>query len=327
MGEERVFKRSRAMAVEVERLAEVPLRHVWLDEASVFTPWLAANPDYLSEALGMELELIGTEVGVGPFSADIVLVDTNSGNRVIVENFLEATDHDHLGKLITYAAGLEASYAVLVARSLRPEHRSALKWLNSVSTSGAGFFGIEVHAVRIGNSAPAVRLDVVVEPDDWQRQVRETSAGQLSESQARYFEWWSEFLPALQEAHPGWTSASKPQTVNWINLPTGRSGIRYGVSFSWPTGATGYRLRVELYMDDGDAHLHHFVDRRDQIEDILGPGLSWEPLEGSKASRIAVYLESVDPDERSAWPSYRTWAIESLGRFRDVFQPILKTLA
>lgn len=136
--------------VLIEHLIEVPLRDVWADEASIFTPWLASHPEYLSEALGMNLELVGTELAVGPFSADIVLVDTGSGGRVIVENYLEATDHDHVGKLITYASGLEGSYAVLIAKMLRPEHRTALKWLNDISMSGTGFFGLEVHAVRIG---------------------------------------------------------------------------------------------------------------------------------------------------------------------------------
>lgn len=215
------------MTVHVETLVQVPLREVWSDEALIFTPWLAMNLDHLSQALGMSLELVGTEVAVGPFSADIVLIDASSGRRVIVENLLEATDHDHLGKLITYASGLEGSYAVLVAKVFRPEHRTALKWLNDISTSDAGFFGLEVQAVRIGESAPAIRLDVVVEPDDCQRQVREIASGQLSESQARYIEWWSEFLPALQKAHPGWTSAAKPQGVNWINLPFGRTGVTF----------------------------------------------------------------------------------------------------
>jgi hypothetical protein len=100
---------------------------------------------------------------------------------VIVENFLEATNHDHLGKLITYTAVVEGSYAVLVARTFRPEHRSAPSWLNEITASDAGFFGIEVHAVRIGNSAPAVRLDVVVEQDDWRRQARETVTGRRSD--------------------------------------------------------------------------------------------------------------------------------------------------
>lgn len=313
------------MTIHIERMIEVPLREVWAGEASFFTPWLAANPDYLSEALGMNLELVGTEVAVGPFSADIVLVDATSNRRVIVENFLEATDHDHLGKLITYASGLEGSYAVLIARTFRPEHRSALKWLNDISKSDTGFFGIEVRAVRIGTSAPAVQLDVVVEPDEWQRQAREVAAGQLSESQARYIEWWSEFLPALQEAIPGWTSASKPQPANWLNLPTGRTGVRYGVSFSWPTGATGYRVRVELYMDDGATWWPRLLAHQTEINTALGPELVWEPLDNSKASRIAKYLENADPKDLESWPRYRTWAIEALGQFRNALQPILVT--
>lgn len=309
--------------VLIEHLIEVPLRDVWADEASIFTPWLASHPEYLSEALGMNLELVGTELAVGPFSADIVLVDTGSGGRVIVENYLEATDHDHVGKLITYASGLEGSYAVLIAKMLRPEHRTALKWLNDISMSGTGFFGLEVHAVRIGNSLPAVRLEVVVEPDDWQRQAREIATGQLSESQARYVDWWSQFLPALQSAYPGWTSASKPPPVNWINLPTGRSGVRYGVSFSWPTGATGYRLRVELYMDDGTTWWPILEAHKATIEDALGADLVWEPLEESKASRVAMYFDGVDPDDRAAWPTYRNWAIDKLGDFRAALQPIV----
>lgn len=252
-----------------------------------------------------------------------MLVDAGSTAKVIVENFLEATDHDHLGKLITYAASLDGSYAVLVAKTFRPEHRTALKWLNDISASDAGFFGIEVHAVRIGTSPPAIQLEVVVQPDDWQRQAREIVSGQLSESQARYVAWWSEFLPALQVAYPGWTSASKPQSVNWINLPTGRSGVRYGVSFSWPTGATGYSLRVELYMDDGTTWWPVLTAHRPQIDAALGPDLVWEPLEDSKASRIAVYLTGVNPADRDSWPSYRNWAIDKLGRFREVLQPIV----
>jgi Domain of unknown function (DUF4268) len=311
--------------VVVERLVEVPLREVWADEASLFTPWLAAHPEYLSEALGMELDLVGTEVAVGPFSADIVLVDSGSGGRVIVENYLEATDHDHLGKLITYASGLEGSYAVLVAKTLRPEHRTALKWLNDISISGTGFFGLEVHAVRIGESLPALRLEVIVEPDDWQRQVRQIATGQLSESQARYIEWWSEFLAALQIAHPGWTSASKPQPISWINLPTGRSGVRYGVSFSWPGGPRSYRLRVELYMVDGAMWWPILEAHKSAIDDALGPDLVWEPLEDSKASRIAVYLDGVDPDDRGAWPAYRSWAIDKVAQFRAALQPIVTT--
>ena len=245
-------KEDASQVVQIASLQEVPLREVWPDEARDFTPWLAANPDQLGKALQMDLETERAELAVGPFSADVVLRDANTGQRIVVENLLETTDHDHLGKLITYAAGLEARWAVLAARSFRPEHRTALTWLNSISGEGSGFFGIEVHAVRIGDSPPAVRLDVVVEPDGFSRRARaETKV--VSEVSARYADWWAEFLPAFHEAHPGWSNAQTPPFANWMYFPSGRGGIRFGLSFAYPTGASNYSLRAELYIEDGDS--------------------------------------------------------------------------
>lgn len=115
------------------------MRSVWPKEAGDFTPWLAENVELMSDALGMEFELEGQEVSVGGYSADLVLRDRSSDAVVVVENMYGSTDHDHLGKLITYAAGLEASYAVLLTEAFRPEHRSSLNWLNKISTEGCGF--------------------------------------------------------------------------------------------------------------------------------------------------------------------------------------------
>ena len=185
--------------IDVASLVDVPLREVWGVETQ-FTQWLAAHPYHLGRALHMDLEPEGTEVAVGPFSADVVLRDVETGHRVIVEILLNATDHDHLGKLITYAAGLEGRWAVLMASSFRSEHRSALNWLNSISGEGRGFFGIEVHAVRIEDSPLAIQLEVVVEPDNFSRRAR-IGAKTVSETKARYFEWWEEFLPAFHDTH------------------------------------------------------------------------------------------------------------------------------
>ncbi len=52
------------------------------------------------------------------------------------------TDHDHVGKLITYGAGLDSHLVVLLADRFRPEHRTALTWLNTISEDGFGFFGL-----------------------------------------------------------------------------------------------------------------------------------------------------------------------------------------
>jgi len=310
--------------VEVAVLEEVPLREVWANEARDFTPWLAANPDQLGKVLQMDLELEGSEVAVGPFWADVVLRTTDD-QLMVVENLLEATDHDHLGKLITYAAGLDAGWAVLVAKSFRPEHRSALNWLNSITDENSGFFGIEVRAVRIGNSAPAVQLDVVVEPDNFSRQARSLKKAE-SETVALYREWWGAFLPVFHTAHPGWSNASTPSGGNWMNFPTGRSRFSYSLSFSYPAGATNYSMRASLYINDGDIHFPHLLEQKESIEAAFGGTLQWEAKENARSAQIGISLDPADPFERDDWPRYRYWALENLGKLRDALNDPIKGL-
>ena len=314
-----------SLVVDIASLDEVPLREVWRDEAGDFTPWLAAHPEHLGKAIQMDLELEGEEVAVGPFSADVVLRDSNTGNRVVVENLLETTDHDHLGKLITYAAGLEAPWAVLVAKTFRPEHRSALIWLNSISGEGSGFFGIEVHAVRIGESRPAVRLDVVVAPDDFARQAR-AGAETMTDRQVMYRDWWAEFLPAFHEAHPGWSSAKTPPTTYGMNFPSGRGGIRYGFGFAFPAGASNYGLRAELYIADGQSMFPALEAQRSTIDESCALDLQWEPSEDTKFSRVAAYIDPADPADHRRWPEYRDWGIKALGELRRAFATPIKGL-
>ena len=314
----------------IGNLESVPIREVWEDEARDLTPWLAGNPDRLSEALGMNLELEGSEVGVGPFRADIVLRDADTGSRVVVENMIRETDHDHLGKVITYAAGLEATYAVLIAEKFRPEHRSALQWLNAHSTESAGFFGITLKTWRIGDSPYAPQLVVVVEPDGWVREVRATSTDELSGVQVHYREFWSEFIPEFHEAHPGWSRARTPPKASWIQFPAGKTGVRYCVAFCRLDNC--YRCRIELYIDKGDTEgtaqvFNALVERRNEIEKLFGGPLEWESLGNRRASRIASYYpDDVRVRERERWPSLRKWAIERMGVFRTALQPHLDAL-
>ena len=134
------------------RLTRIDARSVWQHEALDFTPWVRANIDTLSEALGMELELPETEVPVGNFSCDVVAQEVGTGHRVIIENQLEPTDHSHLGQLLTYAAGLNARGVVWIAPQYRAEHRQAIGWLNANTGEDLVFFGVEVELLQIGDS-------------------------------------------------------------------------------------------------------------------------------------------------------------------------------
>ena len=317
------------MTSALDRLLPVDIREVWQDEARDLTPWLAENLETLREALGIDLELEGIEVRVGPFSADLVLRDANTQKRVVVENMMANTDHDHLGKLITYAAGLEATHAVLVAETFRPEHRSALQWLNANSTDSLHFFGVELKAWRIGESRPAPQLDVVVEPDEWTREIRREARG-LSDKQLVYRDFWSEFLPEFHRCHSGWSQSNTPAKDNWMDFPAGRKDLHYSVTFCRPGNRP--RFRIELYVDAPDketaaVRFGKLKEGRGAIEDGFGERLEWDPLERRRSCRIASYYPAdVAVEDRDQWAELRAWAIERTGVLRSVFRPYIDEL-
>ena len=129
------------MAVQLGKITrEHDLRTVWSNEAQAFTPWLAEHLDVLGDALGITIELEERESSVGTFSLDILARDQDSGEAVVIENQIEQSDHEHLGKLITYASGKDAKYIVWIVKDAREEHRAAIEWLNKISDDTIGFF-------------------------------------------------------------------------------------------------------------------------------------------------------------------------------------------
>jgi len=122
------------------------LRDYWPNEASDFTPWLAAEENIaeLSRTIGIDLVVEESEARVGPFRADILCRDEADDRYVLIENQLEPTDHRHLGQLLTYAAGLNAATIIWLAREFSDEHREALDWLNHITGGDFNFFGIQI---------------------------------------------------------------------------------------------------------------------------------------------------------------------------------------
>ena len=89
----------------VGRIERVPLREVWPNEERDFTPWLKDNIDVLGEAIGVLLSSPEREQPAGDFVVDIQ-AELEGGGMAVVEAQLTRSDHDHLGKLITYRAML-----------------------------------------------------------------------------------------------------------------------------------------------------------------------------------------------------------------------------
>lgn len=165
------------MEIELGWLVEVDdLRATWPKEDKDFTPWLSENLDRLSEAIGIDLELVEPESYVGGFRVDILARDVEDGRTVIIENQLETTDHNHLGQLITYASGKNASLAVWIVKHADEEHRAAVEWLNAHTDEGIGFILCEIKLFRIGDSKIAPMFKVLEQPNDWAKAQKSTTS-------------------------------------------------------------------------------------------------------------------------------------------------------
>ena len=233
---------------------------------------------------------------------------------MIIENQLETTDHAHLGQLLTYAAGTDAVNVVWVAQRFREEHRAALDWLNAHTDPETRFFGVEVTAVRIGDSVPAPLFRLVAEPNDWGKSVKTRTRTQGSEGakSLHYTEFWELYIAAAQDA--GLSGPRKSPRENWFPTSSAVPYVTYTVAF------TKRGLQSEVYFEHRDpdvntARFERLRAVRPRLEAAYGGPLSFEPLDTRKGCRIADLREGSVLD-LDAWSSYITWFIDTQTRLR-----------
>jgi predicted TIM-barrel fold metal-dependent hydrolase len=302
-------------------LKRVNLRDVWPKEATDFTPWLASNLAALGEALGMDLELLQQEAPCGDFSLDILARDLNRNRTVVIENQLEPTNHDHLVKLLTYAAGHNATVVVWIAQEIREEHRQALDWLNQHTDEDLEFFGVIVDVLQIDESRPAYTFRRVAFPNEWRKGVVSSVASPRAEAYRLFFQ---RLIDELREQHK-FTGVRVAQPQSWCSFASGHSSFSYGFSF-----ARGGKIRVDLYIDSGDASQNkelfdRLAGQREKIEREYGETLEWERLDDRRACRIAIYRPG-RVDDINTHDELLKWATEQLLKFKRVFGPRLSDL-
>ena len=304
------------MNMKIGRIQEVDLRSVWPHEAQSFTPWLEENPQELGELLGLDLDL-SKEHPIGSFSLDLVGTDLATGRSVIIENQLEKSNHSHLGQLLTYAGGVRPQIVVWVAKQIREEHRAALNWLNSVTDNQTHFFGVEVRAIKIGDSLPAPMLDLVVEPNVWGKQVRESaSKATRSDRLNAYGEFWESLIAELGDEYPDLRERTA-WARSYFPTFTGFADLSLNLVFS------GKGLRVELYFGSRDPEkstkrFDAVNEVQSQLQQLTSSKLVFEPLEGKIASRISIYGSVADVEDRGSWQIYRNWFAKEYSELRKV---------
>ena len=305
-------------------LRPVDPRILWANETADFTPWLA-HPDNikrLGEAIGLELEVEHTEVAVGPFAADILARDSGTGSYVIIENQLNRTDHDHLGKSLTYAASLGAKSVVWVAPEFTDEHRKTLDWLNDNSIDELSFFGVQVELWMIDESKPAVRFNVVSRPTENLR-IAVVIAKELTPTRRLQLEWWIAFRKALltAKALPGVRAA---QAQYWYDMAIGRAGFHLSATANVADSIIGVRVYMSKRYG-GDAALNQLLESRVEIEQAVGEPLLWNP-NPEFSDKVILLHRKADIRIKDQWPEHLKWMVDAVVRLRNVFGPRIKAL-
>lgn len=299
------------------------LHEAWGSEAGDFTPWLAReeNLALLGDTIGIDLELKAQEQNVGPFRADILCKNTETNNWVLIENQIEKTDHTHLGQILTYGAGLEATTIVWIAKSFTEEHRATLDWLNEITSDKFNFFGLEIELWRIGDSPIAPKFNVVSKPNEWVHDVGEIQ--NISPEGKLRLDYWTTFIDYLHK-RDSTIKTSKPHSWHYLPIPIGRSYV--GLSAIVYTHKR--KIAIQLYFSGPytNSYFEQIRQEKEVIEREIGTELFWDD---TRPTTRAIYLFKDDEDIKNTkeWPEQHKWLYETLVAFYKVFAKRVKNLS
>ena len=303
---------------ELGKLEEVNSRDVWTDDQQ-FTFWLADNLDLLGDALGLNLTLIARKVSVvGHYSLEI-LAEEAEGGKVAIEDRTGWTDYSHLGQSLKYAAECDAKYVVWVARHFDAEHRAAIDWLNQLASDKVWFYGVEIRAVKIGNSLPAPDFRVVAAPEEWWRTIPDAVA--LSTQYQAFFHPLIDDLQ--QEGIIEDSELEGPDCERYFY--SGFENVAYRAGFQddcaevschfyGPAAST----RVSALQEPGQEIEGSLTEKWDWID--------WDGDESSETKSIEAIMDGFIYDPMERLDEIRAWMLKTLSELKRVLTPRLEKI-
>lgn len=304
----------------IDRIKRVALRQVWKHEAHDFTVWLEQNIDVLSEILGFEIKGAEREQSTGNFNVDLKAED-EFGDTVIIENQLEKSDHDHLGKIITYLSSFQAKHAIWIVKEARPEHINAISWLNE-RDNGCDFWLLKIEAIQIGNSAPAPLISKIVGPSEETRKVGQIKKEDSERHELR-LKFWTKFLELSKDRLKLFNTISPTKDV-WIGKQ-----VNKGFFFSFWITKDGIRseLRIDFGKEKDEYNLkvfHQLKEKQQEIEQSYGKALEWNEAEGYRVCIIRdVFQNGGYRNDPSEWDRIALEAIDSMIRLEKATMPFI----
>jgi len=302
------------------KLVKVDLREIWKNEEYDFSKWLAGDENLalLSDEIGIAISLPEKEALVGKYSVDILAEEEGTGRKIVIENQLEKTNHDHLGKIITYAAGHDASIVIWIFKDITEEHRSAIDWLNENTGEDRLFFAIKIEGWRIDDSNPAPKFQVICKPNEWAKVVKHSSESKdLGETELKKLDFWTKLKSyASEKKIPLFRQTPAPQ--HWYNISIGSSEAHIGLTINTRENLLG----CEVYINDNKPLFQFLKSKRDYIEQLLDGKLEW--IEAKKACRVVQRKENADIDDEATLTVQFDWLIDRAIAFDKVFGTLVK---
>jgi hypothetical protein len=306
--------------LSIGKLEPVPVRELWKHEERGFSAWLELNLDYLSEAIGVLLSDPRRELLAGEFQVDLVCQDKN-GDQVIIENQLEATNHDHLGKLITYLTNLEGKAAIWITTAPRAEHIRAVQWLNETTSEDVAFYLVRLAAYRIAGSDPAPLFTLIVGPSAESKEFGKQKK-ELAERHVLRLKFWEQLLQRAKDKGVLLHAQRSPSKDSWISAG---AGIKSGVSFTYVIWMAE-ESAVELYIDTGNKEENKRIfdglfAKKSEIEQAFGAALSWERLDDKRGCRVRFVLMNGGLTEETKWIGIQEAMIAAMDRLAKAVKP------
>ena len=303
------------MTVDLSRLKKIDLRKAWKHEAYDFTNWLSkdGNIDLLSNEIGVGINIIEKEASVGRFNVDILAEETTTNKNIIIENQLEKTDHDHLGKLITYASGIDAEIIIWLVKNSQEEHQQAVEWLNERTNNDLNFFLAQIELWQIDDSSYAPKINVIVKPNYWSKDVKSSvDKKKLTDTKKMQLEFWKK-LKEYAEDNGYNINFRTPKPLGYHDISIGTSDAHISMNIN----TRDDKIDVGMYIKSS-ALFGLFTRKKEEIESKFGESLNWYELPDKKASRIRSF-KSYSIADNENWTEAFDWMIEKILLYEKVF--------
>ena len=302
--------------MKLVKLEKISPRKQWNNEQYDFTPWLAENLQQLGDAINMNLELTSTEVPVGPFFADIVAKEVETNDIVVIENQLEKTNHDHLGKCLSYTSVLGAKTIVWIATKFTEEHRQAFEWLNENTNSGLSFYAIELSLLKVDTDKASVVFDVVASPNNVVKMAH--SKGNLTKTENLQYKFWPAFRDAIQN---DFRNLQTPRPQYWYDITIGKSNIHISDTYNTNTNTIGCRIYINSSI--ADTMLPFLEERNEEIEKELGFVMQWNPRPENR-DKVILIDKGFDMEDEQEFKLAIKWLREKTIVVHRVFSKVVK---